>query len=76
MILVDIYVPANGRQYDFRLDENAYTATIVDEIGKLLSPTGDVSDLLLCDYEAGQILPFDRTLKQLGIGNGKKLVLV
>lgn len=81
MILVDIYVPAVNRNYDFRLDENAYTANILDEIGEMMmqgdsSASSKTADMLLCDYEGKRILPLNRTLKQCGIGNGCRLVLL
>ena len=80
MILVDIEVPANGRTYDFRLDENAYIADLIDEIGAMLitssEETKKIADMLLCDYDHRRVLPLDRTLKQCGIGSGYRLVLV
>lgn len=81
MILVDIYVPAVNKMYDFRLDENVYVAGILDEIGAMLLPgcaasREKIEDMLLCDYEGKRILPLNRTLKQSGIGNGCRLVLL
>lgn len=81
MILVDIYVPAIDRKYDFRLDEDTYVAGLLDEIGAMMLPGGAASqakidEMLLCDYEKKRILPLNRTLKQSGIGNGSRLVLL
>lgn len=82
MILVDIEVPANGQRYDFRLDENAYIAELIEEIGAMLIPGLEenemekIRDMLLCDYGSRRILPLDRTLKQCGIGSGYRLVLL
>lgn len=82
MILVDIEVPANGQRYDFRLDENAYIADLIEEIGTMMisgpgkNDAEKIRDMLLCDYDRRRILPMDYTLKQCGIGSGYRLVLL
>ncbi|MCC8029406.1 MAG: EsaB/YukD family protein [Lachnospiraceae bacterium] len=81
MILVDIYVPSVNEQYDFKVDENAYIANVVEEIGDILTAghtkkEDAVRDLILCDAGRGAILPMDQTLKQNGIGNGSRLMLI
>ena len=82
MILVDIEVPANGQKYDFRLDENAYIADLIDEIGAMMinaAEEGDaenIREMLLCDYAHRRILPLDSTLKQCGIRRGDRLVFL
>lgn len=81
MILVDIYVPAVNRQYDFKLDENAYIADILEEVGEMMLATEEngkagIADLLFCNYESRQVLPLNLSMKQCGIGNGAKLVLL
>lgn len=81
MILVDIHVLSINKQYDFKLDENAYIADILEEVGEMMisgdddSKTG-IENLLLCDYESRRILPLQQSLKQCGIGNGCRLVLL
>ena len=82
MVLVEIYVPALNRQYDFKLEETVYIADILEELGGMLIPAKDqkyqekVEDLLLCSYKNARILPLDATLKQEGITNGARLVLL
>lgn len=81
MILVDIYVPSINKQFDFKLDENAYIADILEEVGEMMMPQGmenhaEVEKLMFCDYESRRILPLNQSLKQCGIGNGWRLVLV
>lgn len=82
MILVDIEVPSNGQKYDFRLDEDAYIADLIDEIGTMMISSLDennsekIKDMLLCDYEHQRILPLDSTLKHCGIKSGARLVLI
>lgn len=82
MILADIYIPALNEQYDFKLNENAYIADVLRELGNIfvspLDPGAEEArqDLLLCSYEGGRILALDRTLKQEGFGNGSRLILI
>lgn len=82
MILVDIEVAADGKQYDFKLDENVYIGELIDEIGAMIVSNLDkdreekIKDMLLCDQIYKRILPMDCTLKQCGIGSGWRLVLI
>lgn len=82
MILVDVYIPSLNKQYDFKLDENAYIANIVEEIGGMMVTIANdtdrqkIKELILCDYTTNRILPMDSTLKHCQITNGSRLVLV
>ncbi len=81
MILVDIYVPSTNQQYDFKLDENAYIADILEEIGEMMfageeGKKDEIDRLLLCDYEKQRILPLNQTLKQNNVSSGSRLVLL
>lgn len=81
MIMTEIFIPALNQTRDFKLDENAYIADVLMDIGELLLPEDEVSEeamagLLLCSYEQRRIYPLDRTLRQEGVENGDRLVLV
>lgn len=82
MILVDIYVPAVGNVYDFRLEEEERVATIIEEIGELIGQkehcrmVGNLSRLMLCCKKNNMILPKNRTLSEVGVRNGDSLILV
>ncbi|MCC8151643.1 MAG: EsaB/YukD family protein [Lachnospiraceae bacterium] len=82
MILVDVYVPAVNEQYDFKVDEDVPIAHVAEEIGEILTAGRAqrdeemIGDLLLCDDSRKVILPMNETLKQNGIGNGSRLVLI
>lgn len=81
MILVDIYVPSINKQYDFKLEENAYIASILEEVGEMLfggneDKNDEIKCLVLCDYYNHRILPLHQTLKQCNIGSGSRLVLL
>lgn len=82
MVLVDIYVPAVDKTYDFRLEENAPVRVIVDEIVEMIGQkehtqvAGDVAKLLLCDRAHEVVLPREATLRACRISNGSSLLLV
>lgn len=83
MILVDIYVPMINEQFDYKLDENAYIADVVAQIGDILMEgiadtemLKQKKELILCDDMNKRVLPLDETLKQNGIGNGSRLMLI
>ena len=81
MILVDIYVPSINQQFDFKLDEHAFIADILEEVGEMMltreeGSRTEIEDLVFCDYETRRVLPLQNTLKQCGIENGCRLVLL
>lgn len=81
MILTEVYVPALNSRYDFKLDENTYIAYVLDELGSIMLPPSEayekgIQELLLCSYETRRILSPDRTLKEEGVGNGSRLMLI
>lgn len=80
-IIVQVYLPANGRTYDVRLPEDMYVHDAADVLGDLFSDAakglyckGEVN--ILCLREKGESLPQDKTLKELGICNRTKLMFV
>ena len=80
-IIVQVYLPANGRTYDVRLPEDMYVRDAADVLGDIFSDTakgffckGDVN--ILCFRDAGESLPQDKTLKELGICNRSQLMFV
>lgn len=82
MILVDIYVPALDKVYDFQVDETIQTGKIIMEIAEMIS--NDVKSekdfgagkLLLCSMEQEKILEKNKSLQEYGIKNGFRLLLV
>lgn len=82
MILVDIYVPAVGNLYDFQLDEEEKTGTIIEEVAELIGQkehcqiVGNIHDLMLCVKNRNEILPKGLTLAEAGIQNGNSLILL
>lgn len=80
MILVEIYIPSVNQQHDYRLDENAFVADILDEIGRQMMEEGisieQTEDLLLCSCDQARLLPLDHTLRQSGIRDGCRLMML
>lgn len=82
MILVDIAVPALDNTYDFRLDDNATVAEIMDEIVKMICQKemshleGKEEDLLLCSAGGHRTLDQTWTLRDSGVRSGDRLLLV
>ena len=82
MILVDIYIPAVDRVFDFELDEKAKIQYIMSEIIEMIaketksSNLGKVEDFLLYDMSRAIVFRRDETLEAYGIQTGSKLMLV
>ncbi len=81
MILVDVYVPAVDRVFDFELDENTIVGEITEELIERLAEQIAISDKIkeqLCIYAFYRecILDGELTLKEQGIDTGEKLILL
>lgn len=82
MILVDVTVPSVEKTYDFNLDENARIGLVIEEIAGMICQkehcaiTGDRENLLLCKYEGQVVLDKATTLRENGLSNGGRLLLV
>ncbi len=82
MILVDIYVPAIDREYNFSLNEGMTAKTIIEEVAEMIGQkertalNGDHSDMLLCSRDLQEIIPLESTLEESNITTGASLLLV
>lgn len=82
MIMVDVYVPALDREYDFTLDQNVNVSMIVEEISEMIAHkehseiVGSMDGLMLFDRQEGKRLSGSATLASGGIRTGSKLILV
>lgn len=82
MILVDVYVPALDKTYDFQLDENVRIDELTAEIAEMLlrerrlGENKNVDEFILCSMDNQVILNDETTLSENGITNGGKLMLV
>lgn len=80
-IIVQVYLPADGKTYDVRVPENMYVYDVVKVLAELFSESakgfyykGDVN--ILCFRESGKSLLQNCTLKELGVSNRTQLMFV
>lgn len=80
-MIVQVYLPANGKTYDVRIPEEMYVCDAAALLGELFSDAanglyckGDVN--ILCFRDQGESLPQDKNLKELGICNRTQLMFV
>jgi hypothetical protein len=82
MILVDIFVPALDKTYNFTLNENVKISAVITEITDMIEQKekvcfiGNQSKLRLYTKENGRKLPVDNSLAECYIKSGKYLVLI
>lgn len=87
MILVDIFVPAVDKTYNFSLNEYVSLASVVDEITEMIgqkehakmgggTPSAQHSIIRLYRRSTGQALPRDMTLADCDVKSGESLILV
>ena len=82
MILVDLYVPALDKTYNFSLNENIKVGSIILEVKEMIEQKerisfyGDVKKLSLFDREKEMKLPYENSLKECYEKNGSKLILI
>ncbi|NBJ93589.1 hypothetical protein D5281_13545 [bacterium 1xD42-62] len=81
MILVDIQIPALDRVYDFELDEGLTVRVLMQDIQTLVSkqekiPEREDGDSYLYSLGQERILRQEETLKQQGVQDGDRLILI
>lgn len=82
MVMVDIIVPSVGRNYNFQLEEQVPVSSLIMEITEMVCQKEgchlekERSDFVLCSLNGNQILMPGASLKQQGVVNGERLMLV
>ena len=79
-VLTEIYVPALGGSFDIRIPLESRVGDVVKLVSKLVEELSEgrfcgTEDTVLAERESGRILAADRTVSELGIGNGTQLML-
>ncbi|GMK42100.1 hypothetical protein PCCS19_51590 [Paenibacillus sp. CCS19] len=79
--LVEIVLPAAGTTYDVFLPLDSRMSEVVMLVAALLSDLSDGKfkarpDAMLCDAHSGTILDINRSVAELGIKNGSRLLLI
>lgn len=80
-IIVQVYLPVNGKTYDVRLPEDMYVHDVAEVLADLFTESAKgfycKSDTnILCFRDKGESLPQNKTLKELEVCNRSKLMLV
>ena len=82
MVLVDVYVPAVDKEYNFSLNEDVKVSVLIEEISEMIGQKeqtrlyGDISSLNLVSKEKESILPNEASLSECGVRTGAGLILV
>lgn len=82
MILVDVFVPAIDRTYNFSLNENVPISQIVEELMEIVERKeqtlfmGNRSAVVLIHRDTRKVLHRDQTLFEAAVGSGSTLMLV
>lgn len=82
MIIVDVAVPAMDAEYDFMMNEESTAEMLVEELTEMICQREKLrgfsqeGTLMLCHAPTGAMLPPNKTLRQMGVKTGDKLVLV
>lgn len=82
MIMVDVFVPSVSKNYTFQLDETARISLVIAELTELICKqeqsqfVGNKGDICLCVYKQNAIMSNEKTLRDYGIIDGGRLILV
>ncbi|MGN0621786.1 MAG: hypothetical protein ACI4I9_07955 [Porcipelethomonas sp.] len=82
MIIVEVFVSAVDKSYDFKLNENVPSVLLAEEICEMVCRKeqcriqGNTEDLLLCCINSKQVIPSEKSLSDMNIHTGEKLVLI
>ena len=81
MIVVDVYVPALDRVYNFNLDEDSRISVLIEEISDLIcrkersSLDGEKDKFIMGSLDARINFNPDCSLREYSVKNGDKLIL-
>ncbi len=80
-IIIEVYVPASGNNYEIRIPKSIQMYKILELIKKAITESEDgryVPDdnSVLCDRYTGNIINLNLTATEIGIRNGSKLMII
>ena len=80
-ILVEIFIPAINRSFDFDLPAQARTGEVAAEVVRILQTTRkhiafDPASAVLCDLERNRVIPPEAFLSDAGIRDSHRLMLL
>ena len=82
MLHVEVFIPTLQKEYEFSLNEHIRIAGLIDEIVSVISLKeqkkweNEGQNMILCDASHGSVLPREKTLHQLRIRSGSRLILL
>ncbi|MFT3952513.1 MAG: hypothetical protein QM689_11325 [Oscillospiraceae bacterium] len=82
MKIIEVYVSAVDRTYDFKLDENVPLYLLAEEICEMVCQKeqcniqGDTNELLFYRNSSNGVASMHRTIHEIGIRTGEKLTLI
>lgn len=80
-VLVEIYIPVMEKSYDFFIPLQSQMSDVLDLIKKGITELTDgdyISDenTFVCHRESGAIININKSVLELGIKNGSRLMLI
>lgn len=82
-IYIEVEVPASGKIYDFKVEENGRVDCFMEEVIKQICKleqykisAQEKEELMLCSLDREMILSKKQTLKECGIWNASRLLLL
>lgn len=81
MILIDVYVPALDKVYDFSVDENSQISVLIEELVEMICQyeqyelIENPERIMLACLSTRLRLPSSETLAACGVKHGDKLIM-
>ncbi|MCQ2509346.1 MAG: hypothetical protein MJ116_02610 [Lachnospiraceae bacterium] len=82
MVVINVLFQGMNRSYDFKVDENAKTAKVIEDMAMMIAQREHLNfdknkeSFVLCDLDRQLILNMDSTFAENGICSGKTLVML
>jgi len=80
-VIVEVYIPIISKSYDMFIPMNSPMYEVVELVGNAVKGLSDgrfipTATTALCNKESGEIYDVNKTVYDLGISNGSKLLLI
>lgn len=80
-ILVEIYLPSTSQEFDVILPKRIYVHEAVKIIAEMVNKLSNGifiqnEETVLCNRNTGEILSINKTIEELSLKNGAKLMLI
>ncbi len=80
-ILVEVYVPSLMKSFDIFIPSVSQLGTVLELIKKAVNEITDglfvpMDNTVICNFETGKILDINKSVSELEICNGSRLMLI